>query len=416
MKELLRNRQFILYWLVGVSSLLAVIALEFAVSLYAFDLTGSALLFGSILAAVLVPRLLLTPFAGVISDRFNRKTIMLVSLAFSTVILMLGVLIQAVTAGMSLVVLFAFVLLLEAGSILFSSANAAVLPLIVEKDRLGAANSLCSVYSELSYVVGPLIGGIVYGLFGFAFSLLAVTISLVLSIVVLCFIALPKTPKTSHSQSRNKTSVFHDMKQGFSIIFSNRLLGYLLIAGPFLLNFFNVPIFDLILVFFVRGSLGVSPEGYGMFTALLAVGGVVCSLIAGKLYSDRRALAFVKVMPLLVAGGMLFILLTVNGTQFMPYAVLLGITFLACSVISAVVGLFGIAQNTIAQKNVDIDALSRVLSIKRLCALTAVPLGNLAFGAIVESVGLGFSVLISIIGIIGLFVLSRVLSPDEFTA
>ncbi|MDR2197828.1 MAG: MFS transporter [Coriobacteriales bacterium] len=409
MRQLLSNRSFILYWLVGITSILASLALEFVVSLYAYDLTGSPLLFGAILSAVLVPRLILTPISGVIADRYPRKRIMLISLAFYILLLLSATLYQLSTSALGVIPLFALVLLIEMASILFSSANAAVLPMIVAPELLGQANSFCSIYNELSYVLGPLIGGLVYGFFGFSASLILITVCAGISFVLLRLLPFPaQVPQGISARPR----VLLDLKQGLSVIAKNKLLVYLVLVAPFLLNFFNVPVFDMVLVFYVRGTLGISPAGFSLFMALLAAAGVICAALAGKVYSDRRAVRFVSVMPVLVIGSMAVVLFSILATRLAAPALLLTMSFLACSVISATVGLFGIAQNTITQKTVSLDTLSRVMSFKRLSGLTAVPLGNLVFGLIIQYTSLEVSVLVSIGGIAALFVVGRALSAQ----
>ncbi|MDR3037428.1 MAG: MFS transporter, partial [Coriobacteriales bacterium] len=87
MRELLRNRDFMLFWFSSAIASIAGMTLEFVVSLYAFDLTGSAALFGFILSIVIVPRLFLYPVAGVFADRYNRKKLLAVASALVLLVL-----------------------------------------------------------------------------------------------------------------------------------------------------------------------------------------------------------------------------------------------------------------------------------------------------------------------------------------
>ncbi|MCI9213807.1 MAG: MFS transporter, partial [Oscillospiraceae bacterium] len=76
MKEKLFTRNFTLLLLGQVFSLLGNGALRFALSMYVLEKTGSAAVFGTLLAVSMVPTILLTPFGGVLADRMDRRIIM----------------------------------------------------------------------------------------------------------------------------------------------------------------------------------------------------------------------------------------------------------------------------------------------------------------------------------------------------
>ena len=76
MKEKLFTRNFTLLLLGQVFSLLGNGALRFALSMYVLEKTGSAAVFGTLLAVSMAPTILLTPFGGVLADRMDRRVIM----------------------------------------------------------------------------------------------------------------------------------------------------------------------------------------------------------------------------------------------------------------------------------------------------------------------------------------------------
>ena len=76
MKEKLFNRNFTLLILGQVSSLTGNLTLKFALSMYVLEQTGSASLFAGLLAASMVPTILLSPFGGILADRADRRAVM----------------------------------------------------------------------------------------------------------------------------------------------------------------------------------------------------------------------------------------------------------------------------------------------------------------------------------------------------
>lgn len=76
MQEKLLNRNFTLLILGQVSSLLGNLTLRFALSMYVLEQTGSASLFAGLLAASMLPTILLSPFGGILADRADRRAVM----------------------------------------------------------------------------------------------------------------------------------------------------------------------------------------------------------------------------------------------------------------------------------------------------------------------------------------------------
>ena len=89
MSQRLFNRNFTMVLIGQLISLFGNSILRFALSLYVLDITGSATIFGSITAIAIIPTIVLSPFGGLISDRVNRRNIMVV-LDFTTSALVLG--------------------------------------------------------------------------------------------------------------------------------------------------------------------------------------------------------------------------------------------------------------------------------------------------------------------------------------
>lgn len=147
------------YWLFWFASSLGMGAsniLQYVLSLYVLDLTGSATLFASMLS-IIIPRLLLTPLAGVMADRAKKSRLMaLILLGEATVLGVYFVLGQVTTIGIALI--YVLVIVLEAGEIFYGGCEAAILPELVPPEKLKDAISVSKVDDGVVNVAAPLGG------------------------------------------------------------------------------------------------------------------------------------------------------------------------------------------------------------------------------------------------------------------
>ena len=152
------------YWLFWVASSLGMGAsniLQYVLSLYVLDLTGSATLFASMLSIIIVPRLLLTPLAGVMADRARKSRLMALILLGEAAVLGIYFLIgQVTTIGIGLI--YILVVVLEAGEIFYGGCEAAILPELVSPERLKDAISVSKVDDGIVNVTAPLAAALIY--------------------------------------------------------------------------------------------------------------------------------------------------------------------------------------------------------------------------------------------------------------
>ncbi|MCL2883018.1 MAG: MFS transporter, partial [Coriobacteriia bacterium] len=182
-KALLHNRNYVLYWLASMCSEFGSITLQFVISLYVFDLTGNSVLYGTLLFIAIVPRLVFYPLAGMLADRYDRRLLLLVPTGCAAIVLFAFTAIELFVMPLGVASLFVLVILLEVFNIFFMSANLSVPPMIVSRQQLGAANSMGILYSDFGYVIGMVVGALVYGLLGFTWSLLAISLCFALGFV-----------------------------------------------------------------------------------------------------------------------------------------------------------------------------------------------------------------------------------------
>jgi MFS family permease len=162
MRELLRDRNFRLLFAGQTLSMFGDMAMLIVLAMWAKELTGSNGIAGSVFAALVVPSLL-APLAGVVIDRFRRRTVMIVTdLATAAVVLLL----LLVDGREDLWLLYVVAFLYGFSLVAFSSARSALLTAMVDEEGLGQANGSLSTGREALRLVAPLAGAALYAGFG----------------------------------------------------------------------------------------------------------------------------------------------------------------------------------------------------------------------------------------------------------
>ena len=163
-KSTLFKRDFTLVVIGQIISLFGNAILRFALPLYLLRETGSSALFGIVTACSFAPMVVLSMIGGVLADRVNKRNIM-VGLDFCTAVL---ILVFYLSLGkLPTVPLFIAVLMLLYGiSGTYQPSVQASIPLLVSSEKLMAGNAVINQVNTLSGLLGPVIGGIMFGMWG----------------------------------------------------------------------------------------------------------------------------------------------------------------------------------------------------------------------------------------------------------
>lgn len=151
---------------------------NFAIGLYVLKLTGSGTSFALAILFGMIPRIILSPFAGALADKLDRKKMTVIMDLFSG-LLMIGVFSISRMTPLTLWIVYASSALLTVFNTFFSVSLGASVPNLVDGKRLMKINSLRSTIDSSTSLVGPLLGGLVYSAIGIQFFLLVNGISFV---------------------------------------------------------------------------------------------------------------------------------------------------------------------------------------------------------------------------------------------
>ena len=279
MQTKLFRRDFTLVVIGQIISLFGNAILRFALPLYLLRETGSSTLFGVVTACSFAPMVILSMVGGVLADRVNKRNIM-VGLDFSTAAIIM--LFYFLLGKIPTVPLFIVVLMLLYGiSGTYQPSVQASVPLLVAKEKLMAGNAVINQVNTLSGLLGPVIGGVMFTLWGIYPILLLSAVCFTFSAIMEIFIHIP------HEKRPREVGVFRvvgkDLKESYQFVKTEKPIFFSVV---FLVSIFNLVLSAVMIVgtpILITQVLGMSDTMYGFTQGALALG--------GKLSAQARQIA-----------------------------------------------------------------------------------------------------------------------------
>ena len=272
-KSVLNNRRFLQIWLAqGISNFGDAIA-KIALMILITNRTNSVAAVSSIIAVQMLPFILVGPFAGVLVDRLNRKSLMIIC------DIARAVLIGFIAYAPYLWMIYVLSALVGTCSCFFNPALLSLTPEVVGEDQFMSAQGLTISTLNIMTMIGPAIGGLLIGYMGIELAFLIDSASFLLSATIISFVPLPKREKVIR-----KKSYMVDFRAGLSFIAKSAQLQFLLISlGVMILL---VGGFGALLIDYVNNVLNSTPAVYGFVQSLIASGLLISSLTIGY-YNNR---------------------------------------------------------------------------------------------------------------------------------
>lgn len=396
MTNTLFSRPFCLMLLGQVVSLLGNAILRFSLSLYVLDLSGSASLFGAVLAASMLPTILLSPLGGVLADRLPRQKIMY-TLDFLTAIAVwnFGLFGQTGSTVPPAALLFA----LSAIQACYQPSVLSAVPLLVPQAELTRANGLVTQVSALSSLLGPVAGGLLYGFWGLDAICCVSAGCLLASGVMELFLRIPFLPP---APGKNRPSPLSDLREAAVFLARSGLLPLLMVVAG--MNLFLSSLYLVGLPYFIKVTLNLSSQLYSLVEAALGLGTILGALftgLRGQKLSFSRSWRYL-LLSVLSLGAMLpalaFPALPLLSWAVLLLSALLGMTF---------AGVFSILAQTHFQTVTPTSLLGKVGSFVTAAATCAMPLGQGLYGLLLDRLPPWGVLLLSLLACLPLVALSR---------
>jgi MFS family permease len=343
----------------------------FAFPLLVYKLTGSALNLGLTAAVAFVPYLLFGLPLGAWVDRVDRRRLMIVTDLLRAAVIGAIPLIAALdTLSIWHVYLAAF--LASTLGIAFDAAQFAAIPSLVGTGDLVTANGRIQASYSAAAVLGPPIAGFLVTRTSAEFTLTVDAASFVVSAFS---IALIRRTFNTDDPSKRTTSIRRDIVEGLRYVLGHPVLRNISLMMA-LINFVGSTT-GAQLVLFAKEQFGASDQQISWLFSAGSAGVIALSLAAGPL---RRRYPFSRVaLSALVLDGLLTVLFAAVGSYWLALPIWAAIS--GCGI------LFNINTGSLRQAIVPNHLLGRVISIAGVLAWSAIPLGTLAGGWLIDRTG-----------------------------
>ncbi|HPS51528.1 MAG: MFS transporter [Bacteroidales bacterium] len=374
----LRSRNYRIYFIGQGVSLIGTWMQTVALSWLVYRLTGSVFLLGVIGFTSQIPTFVMAPFAGVISDRHNRLTILKLTQFFFMV----------QSLAMALLVLFKVVepWHIVVLSIIFGIISAfdaparqsLVMDLIDDKAYVGNAIALNSAIFNGARLIGPAVAGIVIAIVGEGICFLINSVSFIAVLFALTLIRIAVKQESSGSAGFRE-SLGEGVRYTFNSVPIRMLI--LLLAVMSLVGLSYI----VLLPAYAKEILHGDSETLGYLMSAMGAGA-----LAGALTMAARKSVFG--LTRIIAYGVILMGLSIALASFSA-RLYLSMIFFFFTGLTMIMTLSAI--NTMLQTISDEDKRGRVMSFYAMALMGASPIGNLVAGSIASGIGVEWTMLIA---------------------
>ncbi len=373
MTEKLFTKNFTLLILGQLTSLFGNFILKLALSMYVLEVTGSAAIFAGILSAATIPTILLSPLGGILADRADRRNVMVALDVLTGVSVLCAALF--ISENNAIAVISTLLIILSILGAFETPTVQACIPTMLQGDNIMKGNAVVNQVASLSYLIAPMLGGVLYAMLGLKPVMYASVVCFFITALFECFI------KLSYQRIQNQGGVLQIVKQDFLSSMQYITKEQTSISKMLLLTalsrFFVMGITIVGLPFLVRTVLGFNPKYYGAAESALAVATILGSIAAGvlaeKLKIHKLSVLLATLGIFIIPAGIVF-LLPVN--VIIKY----GVTVVSFCGMQAVISIFSIFAVSIIQQRTPNHLIGKVMAYTSTVTLCVQPIGQIVYG------------------------------------
>ncbi len=372
---------FRFYWFAIMATTFAVQIMSVSVGWQIYDITRDPIFLGYVGLAQFLPALTLVLVTGLVADTFPRRGIMAICLS-----------VEAVCAGILFLVaasqqqevwpIYAVLVTLGVARAFLAPASSSLAPNLVPPQALAHALAINSSAWQTASIVGPAVGGLLYGISG---TLGGVTVpvgaiaygtaAILIAIAVVLILMIPKPPQRARGQATSMGTLL----AGFHYIWSEKV-----VLGAISLDLFAVLLGGAVALMpvYARDILDVGPMGLGLLRAAPGIGAIMVALILNRFpIRDRAGLIL---FTFVAAFGFFTVIFGFSTTVWIsiPALFLIG----ACDMVSVVI------RETLMQLWTPDDVRGRVSAVNSVFIGASNELGEFRAGMVAALIGAKWAV------------------------
>jgi MFS transporter, DHA3 family, macrolide efflux protein len=348
----------------------------FAISFYILQLTGSATSFATNLICNILPRTLIAPFAGAITDRYSRKRIVITA-QIATTLTIGGLLAVSLASGLSLVSIYITTCILSISSTFSGVAFTSSITGLIDKARIQKAMSLNQMSISFAAIASPAVGGLLYGTVSIPVFLIIYMVASSFAVILestMNFRLFAAEKKTLEGEA--KETMFESIKAGISYLKLQPIILTMMWIG-LLINFL-FGAFEVGYSYILIDKLKMESQHFGFTQGAFSVG----MLLMSGYYSVRKEVRF----PLLISKRGILVMGIIMAAVALPllnslsYGLVFAYYMLLMFCFGATIMIVNTPLQVMLQKTIEDDFKGRVFSIIETMAMALMPLGMVLYG------------------------------------
>jgi MFS family permease len=343
---------------------------------YVYSATGSAGWVGAATICRLLPYVLLGPVGGMIADRYDRRTVLLVG-DLLRCSLMLAVA-AAVASDGPVELVIALTALASAAGTAERPAAMAMLPRMVGESRLAPANALLHTVQDLGVVVGPAIGAILLAVAPDAVAFLVNGATFAASAALISTMRRRAAPAATRQIESMRSELVHGLRTARTTSFVVPLFAVVAMAE------LTYGAQTVQLVLYAANRLDAGAAGYGYLLAVAGLGGLLSATVNGRLAASTKVASIVVVAGAAFCATQLAYAWTTELAIALLVTLVGGAGFVACEVVA----------ETALARVVRAEVLGRVMGLFEALSVAAMVLGAVLAPVLVAQTSLRTSFLI----------------------
>ena len=373
------KKNFFPFWITQMLSLLGSSLVQFSLVWWLTKETGSATVLSLATMFAVIPEILIQPFAGAITDRINRKTVIIISdasIALATLIL--GIFFYL--GNVQIWYIYVIMIIRSIGGAFHYPAEQASVSLMVPKDQLARIAGLNQAAKGVINIVAAPLGALVMDLIGVEGSLMIDVVTAILAVSIITFIFIPRQKDLEKKDGSWFSVVMHDMKEGFHYLVGWKGIMVLTVMA-LIFKLALSPAFSLIPLL-VSVHFNGDAAMYSMVEVAAGIGIIVGGALLGIWGGFKKKIYTMTMGGLGVGLGMIvFGIIPSNGFCYiLPAAFVLGF------MIPMVDG----SLMAIMQEKIDNEFQGRVFTIFGSLLYLSTPVGLAVAGPVSDKMGIQF--------------------------
>jgi len=358
-------KKYIILWLSQSVSGLGSSMTGFALVLWAYGQSGSAMSVSMMSFCNYVPYIILSLFVGSFIDRHNKKTIMLVadSIAAACSLAVLASLLMGQLAVWNIYVINAVVGITNAFQ---QPASAVAVGRLVPEEKISNVSGMSSFSNNLIVVFSPMLASFLFAAGGLQIILLVDLLSFIFAFcVLLFFVSIPEG-----KQEKRDDSPFAGIAEGFSFLKKEKGILYMMLTMA-LINFFSRLTYENILSPMILARSSGDSVALGMVNACMGAGGIAGGILVSVKKESRH-----KTVVIYVSAALSFLfgdlMMAVGKNVFWWSA--------AAAAASLPIPFIMANQNTILYQKIPAAMQGRVFAVRNAIQYSTIPVGIILGG------------------------------------